>query len=313
MADGIALNPAPPPVRALDHGHYEMRRSGAAPARRWSDRHAAAAFALVHVEAMELEPQAPAYRDPGLGGAFGEFFPPYRAHSLIEYGNRIGVFRLLDLLQSHGWAVGCAVNGVVAETRPALVRSLQARGVEILASGWSASHMLHAGLAPDVERALLTRSVDAVAAATGQRPLGYASQDYGYSEHTPALLEEAGIRHLVDWPSDERPFRFGPSRRMVMLPVAGDLDDAQAMLARRIAPRRWAGMLDAALGWWETRALPGSVLALPLHAWVAGVPHRAAALRRVLAAHDAQAFWQVMPSALAAAWDAQEAAAAAGG
>jgi peptidoglycan/xylan/chitin deacetylase (PgdA/CDA1 family) len=212
------------------------------------------------------------------------------------------VFRLLDLLQPLGWRVAAAVNGLVAKDRPRLVRTLDARGVELLASGWSASRMITSAMAHDDERRLLEQSADALAQACGRRPRGYASQDYGYSARTAGLLEELGFDHAVDWPNDEVPFAFGPQRKLAMLPAAAELDDAQSMLVRKVEPRAWATNVCAALEWWEERALVGSVLALPLHAWVAGAAHRAAPLRRAFSSGAAERFWQAGPAEIAARW-----------
>lgn len=294
--------PRPPQPARLDHDLYDARHAWRTAAPRWPGDRAAAAFVLVHVEAVEIDPPPGALRDPGLRGEFGSFFPDYRSHSLVEYGNRIGVYRLLDLLQPLGWTVAAAVDGLVAHERPALVRALAARGVELLASGWSASRMITGAMPPDEERGLLARSLDALAQAAGARPRGYASQDYGYSMRTAAMLEDLGVDHAVDWPNDELPYAFGPRRRIVMLPAAAELDDAQSMLARRLQPRAWGATLATALDWWRERALPGSVLALPLHAWVAGAAHRAPPLRRALAVTPADAFWQATPGAIAQAW-----------
>lgn len=288
----------------LDHDWYEPRVAAHTQAAPWPGAHAAAAFVIVHVEAFEIDAPRDALRDRGLQGSFGSFFPDYRAHSLMEYGNRIGIFRLLDLLQPLGWQVAAAVNGLVARDRPVLLRTLESRGVEILASGWSASRMITSAMPAEEELRLLEQSLDAIAQATGHKPRGYASQDYGYSAGTPALLERLGIDHAVDWPNDELPYAFGPERKIVMLPAAADLDDAQVMLARKRQPRAWGATLSAALDWWFDRALPGSVFALPLHAWVAGAAHRAVALRRALTTSQAHQFWQASPATIAAQWRA---------
>ncbi len=305
------MTPHPPLAARLDHDLYDARIASRAERRAWPQGRAAAAFVLIHVEAYEIDAPRDAVRDPGLRGEFGSFFPDYRAHSLMEYGNRIGVFRLLDLLQPLGWKVAATINGLVARDRPSLVRALAARDVEILASGWSASRMVTSAMSAADERRLLDESADAVAQATGQRPRGYASQDYGYSMHTGAVLEALAFDHAVDWPNDEVPYAFGPKRAIVMLPAAAELDDAQAMLVRKLQPRSWGATLNAALAWWQERALPGSVCALPLHAWVAGAAHRTAALRRALEAHSAEHFWQAGPSAIAAQWRAAAAGASA--
>lgn len=296
-----SLLPHPPRPRSLDHALYVPRVSWHERAAPWPGGQAAAACVLVHVEVFELDPPPHGYRDPGVRGDFGSFFPDLRAHSLMEYGTRIGLFRLLDLLQPLGWCVAAAVNGLVAQARPAVLRQLQKRGVEVLASGWSASRMLTSALAEADERQWLERSVDAVAQATGSRPTGYSSQDYGYSARTAGLLEQLGLDHVVDWPNDERPYAFGPGRRLLALPPAADLDDAQAILARKQLARTWSGTVAAALDYWQHEAAPGSVLILPMHAWVAGAAHRAAALRRAFQTSSAQAFWQAPPSFIARA------------
>jgi allantoinase len=296
--------PQPPVAGQLDHALYEPRVSWRAPARRWPGERSAAACVVIHLEALEIDAPPDAWRDPGLRGDFGSFFPDLRTHSLLEYGTRIGVFRLLDMLQPMGWSVSVAVNGCIAQARPALLRELQGRGVELLASGWSASRMLHSALGPTQELAWLAQSADALAQATGVRAAGYASQDYGYSTRSAGHLEQLGFDHVVDWPNDEMPFAFGPARALVALPPAADLDDAQAMLTRKLLARRWAQTVQAALAHWVSQAHPGAVFVLPLHAWVAGAAHRAAALRRALSTIDAHMFWQAPPSAIARHWRA---------
>lgn len=302
MAGWARLTMAGGSTAPLDHDLYDVRRSAFAGSRRWPGGRAAAAFALIHVEAFEIDAPAGSIRDPGLRGDFGSYFPDFRAHSLIEYGNRIGLFRLLDVLQHAGWSVAAAVNGLVSRDRPELVRTLASCGVEVLASGWSASRMISSAMSMDAERALLEQSANATAQALGQRPQGYASQDYGYSRSSPALLEAHGFEYAVDWPNDELPYTFGPTRRLVMLPPAVELDDAQAMLVRKLEPRQWGAALDTALAWWATDAIAGSVLVLPLHAWVAGASHRVPSLRRALATCSADHFWQAGPGEIVVAW-----------
>ena len=292
---------APAPGR-LDHDLYDHRSAARSGTRLWPAGHRAAAFVLLRVESVELDPPTDTIRDPRLRGDFGNYFPDYRGHSLIEYGNRIGVFRLLDHLQSLGWKVAAAVNGLVAQEKPELVRELIRRDVAILAGGWSASRLVSSAMPEADERVLLQRTVDAITIATGVRPRGYASQDYGYSPRTPALLVESGFAYAVDWPNDDRPFDFGPERRLVMIPVAAELDDAHAMIARKLRPELWSLMLDRALAFWRDEATPGAVFVLSLHPWVAGAAHRFARLQRALANHPATDFWQVHPAEIAAAW-----------
>ncbi len=296
-----------PPAERLDHDLYAHRRAGAEPQAPWPGGRRSAAFILLRIQSLELEPPPEAQRDPRWRHEFGNFAPDYRGHSLMEYGNRIGVFRLLDLLQPLGWRVAAAVNGKVAHAQPALVRMLQQRQVELVASGWSASRMISSAVPPELERRWLSDSVDALAQASGARPDCYASQDYGYSMDTPALLESLGLRTLIDWPNDERPYGFGPSRKLVMLPAAAEMEDSQMVGGRRLQGPRWRDHLRAGLAYWQAHGLPGSVLALPLHAWISGAPHRHTNLRQALGEFPADSFWQAGPAQIAEAWRAGQA------
>src|SRR5690606_38402615 len=105
MAGIAGMKPVAPLPAKLDHALYAHRRAATAEAALWPGQKRTAAFVLLHVESLELDPPPDAVRDPRMRGEFGNFFPDYRSHSMIEYGNRIGVFRLLDLLQPMGWQV----------------------------------------------------------------------------------------------------------------------------------------------------------------------------------------------------------------
>ena len=292
----------PPEPGQLDHEFYPQRRAVKAAGAAWPGGQRTAAFILVRVQSLELDPPPEAKRDVRWSNEFGNFKPDYRAHSLMEYGNRIGVFRLLDLLQPLGWHVAAAVNGLVAEENPSLVKTLQDRGVEIVAGGWSASRTIDNDVPPDVELMWLGQTLNAIADAIGRRPTCYASQDYGYSLRTPDILAELGLTTAVDWPNDEMPFLFGRERSIVMLPPASEMEDTQMVAGRRLQPSAWAAHLHAGLTYWSRAAKPGTVLALPLHAWISGAAHRFTNLKHTLERIDAHDFWQAGPQQLASIW-----------
>jgi len=288
----------------LDHDLYDHQRSLKNTATAWPGENRVASFILIRAQCLELEPPSGALRDPRWNTDFGTFSPPYRAHSLIEYGNRIGVFRLLDLLQPLGWRVAVSVNGLLAHQVPSLVRDLVDREVEVLASGWSASRMISNALDAQTESAWLRQSLDALAQVMGHLPHAYASQDYGYSSRSADLLAQMGIRTTVDWPNDEKPFYFGTNREVVNLPVLSELEDSQMVINRKLQTPVWIRQLQTAWDTWPETASPGSIMALPLHAWISGTPHRFTQLREAILRVDPHRFWQAYPSEIASQWRA---------
>jgi hypothetical protein len=115
-------------------------------------------------------------------------------------------------------------------------------------------------------------------------------------------LSSLGFSTAVDWPNDEVPFLFGEDRKLLIIPPAAELDDAQMVVGRRLQSPRWCGHLAEALSYWKDQALTGSVLVLPLHAWISGAPHRFTNLKQTLTTFDAQSFWQATPLEIEAVW-----------
>jgi len=125
LAATLVKDTTAPVAEALDHDLYAHRRIVTTAAAPWPGGHNAAAFFLIRLQALELFAPTTLTRDARWNHGFGNFAPDYRAQSLMEYGNRIGNFRLLDLLLPLGWRVAVSVNGIIAEQNPGLLASLK--------------------------------------------------------------------------------------------------------------------------------------------------------------------------------------------
>ena len=106
-------------------------------------------------------------------------FPNYKVHAQYEYGNRVGVVRVLDLLDRHKLPVTVAANAGACEKYPYLVRQFGERGYEFAAHGTFATRMLSSQMSEAEERAAIASSLDTIARTAGTRPRGWIGQDYG--------------------------------------------------------------------------------------------------------------------------------------
>src|SRR5260370_8354004 len=77
------------------------------------------------------------YKDPRLVGEFGSYMPDYRTWTQREYGNRVGIFRVLDVLDRYQARAGVAVNALAAERYPYLIEQFKKRKYEFAAHGHS--------------------------------------------------------------------------------------------------------------------------------------------------------------------------------
>jgi peptidoglycan/xylan/chitin deacetylase (PgdA/CDA1 family) len=267
-----------------DHDHFDYsplpRRSPLA----WPGGARIAFSVYLYLEYLELDPPAGTVRDPRYGGALGSYFPDYLNYSHREYGNRVGVFRVLDALNRHGLKATVAANAMLAERYPELVETCVRRGHEIAAHGTAATRMITSAMSEDEERRTIAHALDAVEQASGSRPVGWFGQDFGESPRTPSLLAEAGLSYVADWPNDDQPYAMKVGRPLVSMPNQAEWDDSQAMAVRRVSPPRWRDIVCEAFDYLHAEASPsGSVFTLGLHPWLAGQAHRIRYLDEALA------------------------------
>lgn len=260
------------------------------------------AFAVLFLEHWELEPPADAVRDPRLVGEFGSFTPDFRSWSQREYGLRIGIFRVIDALRQAGIRPVVAANAMALQRLPRLVDTFNDWGCEWLAHGVAATRMLHSRMPLDAQRAHVEQSIAAVVAATGQRPLGWLSQDWGSTPELPGLLQEAGIRYTLDWVNDDQPYwmegtndrhpaggpaepGLGATPALLSIPLSAEWDDVQCQWLRQVEPRAHADLAVAAFERLRRECAEHqrhAVFGLSIHPWLSGMPSRIRALHTLL-------------------------------
>ena len=196
--------------------------------------------------------------------------------AIREYGHRVGVFRLLDLLEKYGIRPTVSMDALTACRCPYLVRYCLDHGCEIIAHGLGVSRMITSRMSEDEERRYIAQTIDAVEVATGSRPKGWHGPEYGKSAHTPQLLAELGIRYLCDWANDEQPYRMTTATgELYALPVMIELDDVFALRDRHYRVDDYARQIVEAIDVMRCDAAEsGRVFVFNLHAWMSGQPFR---------------------------------------
>jgi peptidoglycan/xylan/chitin deacetylase (PgdA/CDA1 family) len=268
----------------MDHDIYPYSPIDRRPPFRLPGGARVAFFVLLHFEYRELTPRAGAYRDPRFRGEFGDFAPEYHTWTYREYGDRIGVFRLLSLFDALGLPVSVAINAAAAERRPNLVEAARSRGYEPVAHGLSATQMITSRMSVEEERRHILEARDRVARAWGAAPLGWLGQDYGVTSRTSRLLAEAGFSYTLDWPNDEQPYWHNPDRSLIAVPSQPDWDDVQTLLLRRTPVHHFPQLVRDALERLVAETDGGRVFGVGVHPWMIGAPHRIRYLKEVLEA-----------------------------
>ena len=261
----------------MDHPHYDWSPITTRGILRWPQDARVALCVIVTLEHMEWLPPEGSFQPINLaGGSAARPFPDYARLSHREYGHRVGIFRVLDVLEKHGIKPTVALDALTAANYPYLVRHLLERGCEIIGHGVSVSRMITSNMSEQEERDYIRESLAALTAATGVTPQGWLGPEYGESSRTPQLLAEAGIRYLCDWANDEQPYPLTtPQGDMIALPIMLEMDDVNALADRRVDVDRYAQMLKEGFDTlYEDGATNARLLALHLHPWLIGQPFR---------------------------------------
>jgi peptidoglycan/xylan/chitin deacetylase (PgdA/CDA1 family) len=144
-----------------------------------------------------------------------------------QYGSRVGVPRILDLLRRHGLKASFFVPAVVAKLYPDEPRRIVDDGHEIGMHGWI--HERTSGLPEDVERDLMRRAFDTLTQASGQAPVGVRVPSWDFSPNTLGLIRELGLLYDSSLMADDEPYELledGQPTGVVELPVEWIKDDA---------------------------------------------------------------------------------------
>tara|TARA_A100001037_G_scaffold305806_1_gene347518 strand:- start:6425 stop:7318 length:894 start_codon:yes stop_codon:yes gene_type:complete len=215
---------------------------------------------------------------------FPEPPPTQRIYSARDYGNRVGIWRMFDLLDDLGAPASHNINTKILEHSPQVGERIKERGDEMIGHGRTNSERQD-GFSEAEERELIEHSAEAIEAFSGKRPTGWLSPFLAETFVTPDLLKEAGYDYVLNWPCDDQPIwmrtRSGPILRV---PYTIELNDLPVIINTwRYTPRQFAEMLiDQFDEMLEESARRPLVFCFSLHTFVLGHPFRIRPLREAM-------------------------------
>jgi allantoinase len=281
-----------------DHGRFGYSAITRRPRYRWPQQAGLAVYVALNHEHFAF--------GEGLGAGIGPASPPPDVlnHSWREYGNRVGAWRCLELLDDLRWPAAALINTALYSHCPELVAACVARGDELVGHGHSNAER-QGQLAEDDERALLEHCRALMQQHSGVAATGWLSPWISESRHTPDLLAETGYRYTLNWCHDDQPVAMHTrsGQRLWAVPYPQELNDIPMIVARHLDAKDFAQMIidqfDEMLGQSAREPL---VMGIALHPYIVGQPYRLRHLRRALRHIDAAAagsgVWLTTPGAI---------------
>ena len=195
------------------------------------------------------------------------------------YGWKVGIQRVLALLERYGIKATFFIPGLVAEQRPAVVHDVLARGHEV--AHHSYSHRWIVNLRPEEEREEMQKGMEVLTALTGRRPRGWRSPAAEFSEITLDLIREYGFDYSSNFFDDDSPYLLeigGRRTDIVELPFRWVLDDAPFFQYSIVLPGRTlqapSDVLEAWKSEFDVLYAEDRMMMVGMHPEIIGQPSR---------------------------------------
>jgi peptidoglycan/xylan/chitin deacetylase (PgdA/CDA1 family) len=240
------------------------------PRLRWPDDARVALWVVPNIEHYEYLPPSNRVRDPWPRSPH----PDVLGYGTRDYGNRVGIWRLFEVLDRHGIRGTVSLNLAVLEHYPEIFAACEERRWDYLCHGIYNTRYLW-DMPKDEEREFVAECVSSYQRLAGRPLAGWYSPAMSHTLNTPDLVAAAGIKYWCDWVHDDQPFPFRVrSGRLITVPYSVDLNDA-VILRQGLEADDFAQMLkDHFNTLYREGAANGRVMCIAIHPYMMGQPHR---------------------------------------
>lgn len=225
-----------------------------------------AVWVIPNIEVFALDEPVP--------GGRGNKVPEVFAWAARDYGARVGVFRIMDVLSKRNIRASVTLNSEVCDAYPQIMEDAMALGWEFLGHCQSNSRPLNE-IPPDTEQQVIRDTLARITETTGRKPRGWLGSGLQETWHTVDYLAREGLDYVCDWVNDDQPYLMeAGGRKLVSLPYSGEINDLPQFRAGR-SNEEFESMIRRQFDQlYKEGAESGRVMAIALHPFVIGVPHR---------------------------------------
>lgn len=268
-------------MKPTPYGPFKFSMINSRPPLKWPDGARVALWVIVNVEFFSLDVAMPGDSNERPKGNEGT--PFVRHWSQRDYGNRVGIVRFMDLLAKHGIRSTVALNSDICDHHPEVMDAMVKLDWEFMGHNRTNTVRLNE-LPPDEERATIRHVLNRIEKASGKKPLGWLGSGLQETWNTLDYLIAEGCTYVADWVNDDQPYTMTVGgKKIVSVPYSYELNDASAIVRAKGTPGEFERMIkDQFDVLYAEGAESGRVMAIALHPFVMGQPHRIGALQRAL-------------------------------
>lgn len=248
---------------------------------KWPGCARVALWVITNIEFFALDRAMPGDSNERPKGNEGT--PFVRHWSQRDYGNRVGIVRFMDLFEKHGIRSTVALNSDICDYHPEIIDAAVKLDWEFMGHNRTNTARLNE-IPADEERKIIQHVLQRIGQATGKKPVGWLGSGLQETWNTLDYLIEEGCTYVADWVNDDQPYTMNVGgKSIVSVPYSYELNDMAAIVRSKGTPGEFERMIkDQFDVLYAEGAQSGRVMAIALHPFIMGQPHRIAALDRAL-------------------------------
>ena len=266
-------------MKPRDYGPFPYSPMIRRPKFRFPNGARVALWVIPNIEFFSLQEMIPA----AAGG--GGRVPDIPGWSARDYGNRVGVFRLMETMDRYGVRGTVALNSELCKHHPEIIEECMKRKWELMGHNETNTKRLNA-VEPAEEAAIVKRTIETITKATGVAPKGWLGSGLQETWHTLDNLVDNGVEYVADWCNDDQPYvmTLDDGRTIMSIPYSHEINDKPAFDKHHRTSETFETMVrDQFDVLWREGEDQARVMAIALHPYITGFPHRIGALDRALA------------------------------
>ena len=262
-----------------DPGLYDYSPYAGRPKIEWPGGARIAFWVAPNIEYYELDPPGNPSRTP-----WPKPMPDVVPYSERDFGNRVGHWRMMDVLDRHNVRGSISLSIALCDHHPEIIKECVDRNWEFYSHGIYNTRYSY-NMSEAQERAIIEDSIETVKKHIGQMIAGYLAPALTHTERTMDLIAEYGLMYTCDLFIDDQPQPVNVKKgRLISIPYSLEMNDIIVYNQHFISPRAYCDMLKANFDrLYEEGAESGTIMCIPLHAYAVGQAHRIAALDEALA------------------------------
>jgi peptidoglycan/xylan/chitin deacetylase (PgdA/CDA1 family) len=266
------------PAVPAAHGRYDYSPIVDRPVLRWPNGARVALWVIPNIEHFRFNLPSTSL------ASIGPLNPDVRNYSWRDYGVRVGIFRMMEIMQRYGVRGTVALNSDVCHEYPRIIEEGKKLNWEWMGHGITNSVIINAQ-GESEERALIKQVVTTITKGVGKAPRGWLSPALSETVRTLDILAEHGIEYVGNWVNDDQPYPMRVRKgRMFSMPYSQELNDIPALLSLHQSPEGFGQMIcDQFDVLYEDGAKTGRVMSICLHPFLIGHPHRSKYFDKALA------------------------------